>query len=177
MEISNEKVQGYTGELSPYRCETCEYAKIKKDEYEDGTILVTKHCSVLNDDLDIVTCGSEPTFQILGCASHSAIKDTNCTELALKAIDLWWSSYSPIPKKNPNPKRNRRGPEVPLPLHHHHIKRRIFLKYRRILEMTLTPDGRKLLNEFINEYDRGDPDKHKSQLADNFYHMKKKGCD
>ena len=171
--FDDREKEDYSGELSPYRCETCEYAKIEKEEYEYGLLIVKKHCSVIDNDIDLVTCGDKPTFEILGCASHSAFKDANGIDLAMKAIDLWWSSYSPIPKKNPN--KNRHGSAVSLPLHHHHIKRRIFLKYRRILEMTLTPDGRKLLNEFINEYDRDNPDKHKSQLVDNFYHIKKEG--
>ena len=83
-------------------------------------------------------------LDVVGCASHSEINGVNHVGLAIKAIETWWGSYSPLPKKPINTTRQNRSKKENCynqALHHHHIKRRIFLKYHRILEMALTKDG------------------------------------
>lgn len=59
-------------QLHPFRCETCKFAKITTTTYGDGDITNNIFCSVLNDDVTIISCGEINEFKILGCASHSS---------------------------------------------------------------------------------------------------------
>jgi hypothetical protein len=164
-------------ELSEYRCETCNYAHVKTIEYDDYPDFKETYCDVLECNVDIFCCrGQEElsTFKILGCASHSALKDKlNAVELVIKAIETWWSSYCPVSKpRDLKPKSHKVQHSHCVKLHHHSIKRKIFVKYHKLLEMALTEDGRKQLTEFINN-PQNKSDKVKGQLMESFAVLKK----